>query len=181
MVTDDHVRQIMPHLPQAKRAAFLPFLQQAMAEFEINNPLREAAFLAQIAHESGEFRFMEEIWGPTGAQRRYEPPGPKAAALGNTQPGDGKRYKGRGPIQITGRANYRAFGRKIGIDIERHPEAAAIPSIGLHLALEYWASRNLNELADADDCEGITRRINGGDNGIADRKVRLAKAKELLT
>ena len=100
--------------------------------------------------------------------------------LGNTQPGDGKRFKGRGPIQITGRANYRHFGRKIGIEIERHPEIAAVPSIGLHLALEYWRSRNLNALADADDIEGITRKINGGLNGFADRKAHLAKIKGWL-
>jgi putative chitinase len=71
-----------------------------MREFEVTTPLRQAAFLAQLAHESGQFRFMEEIWGPTPAQRRYE----GRRDLGNIQPGDGFRYKGRGPIQITGRA-----------------------------------------------------------------------------
>lgn len=90
MITDDNLRQIMPNLPQQKRADYLPLLQQAMEEFGINTALREAAFLAQVAHESAEFRFMEEIWGPTKAQKGYE--GRKD--LGNTQPGDGFRFKG---------------------------------------------------------------------------------------
>lgn len=129
-------------------------------------------FLAQLAHESGSFRYMEEL----ASGQAYE----GRADLGNTQPGDGKRFKGRGPIQITGRANYRHFGRKIGIDIENHPEVAALPSVGLHLALEYWRDRNLNALADVDDIEGITRKINGGLNGFADRKAHLAKVKGWL-
>lgn len=130
---------------------------------------RLAHFLAQLVHESGSFRYMEELASGAAYEGR--------AVLGNTQPGDGVRYKGRGPIQITGRANYRAFGRKIGVDIERHPEIAAVPSIGLHLALEYWRNRDLNRWADADDIETITRKINGGLNGLADRKAQLAKIK----
>lgn len=133
---------------------------------------RLAHFMAQLAHESGGFRYMEEI----ASGQAYE----GRANLGNTQPGDGKRYKGRGVLQITGRANYRTFGRRIGIDIERHPEIAAIPSISLHLALEYWAERKLNTLADADDIVTITKRINGGVNGLADRKAYLTKAKGLV-
>ncbi len=134
--------------------------------------LRLSHFMAQLAHESGSFRYMEEI----ASGQAYE----GRANLGNTQPGDGKRFKGRGPIQITGRANYRTFGRAIGIDIENHPEIAAIPSIGLHLALEYWKQRGLNALADADDVLAITRKINGGLTGLADRKAHLAKCKECL-
>lgn len=152
----------------------------AAAHFEgyglLDSTLRLAHFLAQVAHESGSFRYMEEVWGPTDAQRRYE--GRKD--LGNIIPGDGVRYKGRGPIQITGRRNYRYFGREIGIDIEKHPEIAAIPSIGLHLALAYWDDRGLNTYADEDDIETITRRINGGLNGYADRKAHLAKIKGWL-
>src|SRR5438552_406834 len=118
MVSDSELSQIMPHLARAKRDLYLEPLQRAMAEFAINTFLREAAFLAQIAHESAELRFMEEIWGPTPAQRGYE----GRADLGNTQPGDGKRFKGRGPIQLTGRANYRSYGQRLGVDLESHPE-----------------------------------------------------------
>lgn len=135
----------------------------------MDSPLRLAHFLAQLIHESGSFRYMEEI----ASGQAYE----GRADLGNTQPGDGKRYKGRGPIQITGRANYRRYGARIGIDIERHPEIAAFPSIGLHLALEYWKVNGLNTLADADNVLGITKLINGGTNGLEDRKQHLAKVK----
>jgi len=128
---------------------------------------RLAHFMAQLCHESGSFRYMEELASGAAYEGR--------ADLGNTEPGDGKRFKGRGPIQLTGRANYRAFGRRIGIDLERHPEIAAIPSIGLLTALEYWKDRDLNTLADADDIRGITRKINGGLNGFDDRKAHLAK------
>ena len=134
--------------------------------------LRLAHFMAQLAHESGSFRYMEEIASGAAYEGRKD--------LGNTAKGDGVRFKGRGPIQLTGRANYRTFGRRIGIDLERHPEVAAIPSIGLHTALEYWDVVGLNSLADRDDLEGITRRINGGLNGLADRKRHLVKIKGWL-
>lgn len=135
----------------------------------MDSALRLAHFMAQLCHESGSFRYMEEIASGAAYEGR--------ADLGNTVAGDGKRFKGRGPIQLTGRANYRTFGRRIGIDLERHPEIAAIPSIGLHTALEYWRDRGLNALADRDDVMGITRKINGGTNGLADRKHHLAKIK----
>lgn len=135
----------------------------------MDNRLRLAHFMAQLTHESGGFRYMEEIASGEAYEGRKN--------LGNTAPGDGKRFKGRGPIQLTGRGNYRAYGARIGIDLERHPEIAAIPSIGLQTALEYWTINTLNPLADADDVVGITRRINGGTNGLDDRKRRLAQIK----
>lgn len=139
----------------------------------MESELRLAHFMAQLIHESGSFRYMEEIASGAAYEGR--------ADLGNTQAGDGKRYKGRGPIQITGRANYKEYGRRIGIDIENHPEIAAMPSIGLHLALEYWKTKGLNAAADADDVLTITKRINGGTNGLADRKSHLAKIKGWLS
>jgi putative chitinase len=138
----------------------------------MESPLRLAHFLAQLIHESGSFRYMEEIASGQAYEGRKD--------LGNTQPGDGVRYKGRGPLQLTGRANYRSYGRRIGIDLERHPEIAALPSVGLHIALEYWKDRSLNALADADDVVGITRKVNGGENGLADRRAHLAKVKSWL-
>lgn len=135
-------------------------------------PRRLAHFLAQVGHESGGFRYMEEI--ASGAA--YE----GCADLGNTQPGDGKRFKGRGPIQLTGRANYRRFGQMAGIDFENHPEIAAIPSIGMLTACLYWTDHDLNLLADRDDVMTITKLINGGLNGLDDRRRRLIQAKGLL-
>lgn len=138
----------------------------------LDTGLRLAHFMGQCAHESGGFIYMEEIASGQGYEGR--------ADLGNTQPGDGRRYKGRGPIQLTGRANYRAFGREVGIDFEAHPEMVAFPSVGLMAAVRYWNSRGLNAKADADDLAGITRAINGGTNGAADRAIQTAKAKAVI-
>lgn len=135
-------------------------------------PLRLAHFMAQVGHESGGFRYMEEIASGSAYEMR--------ADLGNVLPGDGKLFKGRGPLQLTGRANYRRVGRAIGVDLESHPELAAYPSIGLWIACIYWTDRGLNDLADRDDVLGITRKVNGGTNGLDDRKARLTKMKGLL-
>jgi putative chitinase len=183
MLTAEHVQAIMPALPRQKRDALLPYLQAALTEFGIQAPARAAAFVAQLAHESGQFRFMEEIWGPTPAQRRYEPVSTLAANLGNTQPGDGKRFKGRGPIQITGRANYRRFGDLLGTDLVSDPARAALPELAFRVAGLFWSKKGLNELADraTDDAfREITRRINGGFNGLEDRRKYYAAACAVL-
>lgn len=138
----------------------------------LDSGLRLTHFMGQCGHESGGFRYMEEIASGAAYEGR--------ADLGNTQPGDGRRFKGRGPIQLTGRANYRRVGRKIGIDLERHPEIVSHPSIGLLVGCVYWSDRQLNVKADADDLLGLTRAINGGTNGLEDRRRRTAQAKELI-
>lgn len=142
----------------------------------LDNPLRLAHFLAQVAHESGGFRYMEEIWGPTDAQKRYE----GRADLGNRIKGDGYLFRGRGPLQITGRSNYEEYGNAIGIWLIDKPDLAAIPAIGLHIACEYWKRKGLNAWADADDTITITRKINGGTNGLPDRQARLAIIKGII-
>lgn len=180
MLTETQLRQVMPNLPPAKAAALLPHLNRAMAEYGITTTQRAAAFIAQLAHESGEFRWMEEIWGPTSAQRRYEPETTLSRRLGNIEPGDGKRFKGRGPIQLTGRANYRRFGSLLGIDLVAEPSRAASPAVGFRTAALYWANRGLNALADNENFREITRRINGGFNGLADRQKYFERAKAAL-
>ena len=180
MLTDAQLQQIMPNLASARRGLYLPHLDAAMTAYAIDTPLRTAAFVAQLAHESGEFRWMEEIWGPTDPQRRYEPPGTLAARLGNTEAGDGKRFKGRGPIQITGRFNYAKYGALLGVDLVARPELAAAPETAFATAGLYWQSNGLNELADADDFVKITRRINGGTNGLEDRQKYHALALRVL-
>ena len=183
MVTADQLQSIMPRITAARKAECLPFLQAAMAEFAIDRPARAAALLAQLAHESGQFRFMEEIWGPTDAQKRYEPPGTLAARLGNSETGDGRRFKGRGPIQITGRANYTRFGALLGIDLVSEPARAAAPAVAFRIAGLFWSKKGLNELADAATDEAfkeITRRINGGFNGLEDRRRFYAAARTAL-
>lgn len=173
MVTDDELRQIMPNLPAAKRAAYLPFIQQAMEEFEITAYLREAAFLAQLAHESAELRYMEEIASGAAYEGRKN--------LGNTQPGDGKRYKGRGPIQLTGRANYTKYGQLLGLDLVNDPSVAATKEVGFRIAGQYWKLNGLNALADRQEFKAITKRINGGYNGLDDRIKYYERAKKVLS
>jgi putative chitinase len=180
MITDAQLGQIMPKLSQAKRQLYRPHLNAAMQAYAVDTPLRTAAFVAQLAHESGEFRWMEEIWGPTPAQLRYEPPGDLAAKLGNTQAGDGKRFKGRGPIQITGRFNYTKFGGLLGLDLVANPALAATPEAAFKTAGLFWQSNGLNELADGRQFVAITRRINGGTNGLVDRQMYYERAKAVL-
>jgi putative chitinase len=180
MLTDLALKQIMPTLSEAKRQLYLPFINKVMEDYEINSMLRASAFLAQIAHESGELRFMQELWGPTPAQKRYDPPGKKATELGNTQPGDGKRYKGRGAIQITGRANYKKYGDLLGVDLVGNPDLAATPQYAFSTAGLFWKLNGLNELADVQDFIAITKRINGGLNGLAERQKYYEIAKNAL-
>ena len=180
MITANQLRSIAPAMPAERANKYIAHLVEAMDEFEINTPLRAAAFLAQILHESGAFRWMEEIWGPTAAQRRYEPPGKKARDLGNTQPGDGHRFKGRGPIQLTGRANYARYGRELGVDLINNPPLAATPEVAFRIAGLYWRKNGLNELADKQWFKTITKRINGGFNGLADRVNYYNRAKLTL-
>lgn len=172
--------RILPHAPQARLGDCLPALDEAMRTHGIVSLRRAAAFIAQVAHESGEFRFMEELWGPTAAQKRYEPQSDLARRLGNTQPGDGVRFKGRGPIQITGRANYQRYGDLMGQDLVGQPQLAATPAVGFATAALFWQKNGLNELADAGNFTAITQRINGGQNGAAERERYFALAQQVL-
>lgn len=136
--------------------------------------LRICHFLAQAAHETDGFRTLEEYGGPAYFAR-YE----GRRDLGNTQAGDGARYHGRGVFQLTGRSNYRRFGALIGVDLEAEPELAKRPDLSLAIAFAYWREREINPAADADDIARVTRLINGGGNGLAERTRLLARAKEI--
>ena len=179
-ITDADLRQIMPNLPEAKRQMYRPHLIKAMINCEISTPLRAAAFLAQIAHESAELRFMRELWGPTAQQKKYEPPSDLAKDLGNTEPGDGFKYRGRGPIQITGRANYKKYSDLLGVDLVGNPDLASQPEYAFQIAALFWKMRGLNELADVQDFTTITKRINGGLNGLPERQKYYETAKKTL-
>lgn len=152
----------------------LPYLLEGMAEFDINTPERRAAFLAQVLHESGLLHWLVELWGPTPAQTRYE----GRADLGNTHDGDGYRFRGRGLIQITGRDNYRKAGQALGIDLWSYPELLGQSPLAERSAAWFWSAHGCNEIADSGDFVKLTKRINGGDNGLAERKRlwELAKA-----
>lgn len=147
-----------------------------MALYAIDSPARQAAFLAQIGHESGGLIYVRELWGPTPAQQGYE----GRADLGNTEPGDGFRYRGRGLIQVTGRANYATCGAAINLPLITSPELLETPGNAAQSAAWFWNSRSLNDLADIGDFNTITRRINGGLNGLQNRLALYALCKSAL-
>jgi len=155
-------------------------LAAAMAESGISTPGRIAAFVAQTGHETLGFTLTRELWGPTTAQRAYEPPSRKAVELGNVQAGDGKRFLGRGLIQITGRANYRECGNALGADLERQPELLEREPLAARSAAWWWERHGCNLIADSGDFVSLTRRINGGVNGLEDRMHRWAIAKKAM-
>jgi predicted chitinase len=167
-VTPEKLVQMSPGLSLEKAREVAPHLNNAMREAGINTPARQAAFIAQLGHESGNFRYSEEIASGAAYEGRRD--------LGNTQPGDGERFKGRGYIQLTGRANYAAAGRALGLDLVNNPQLAARPENAARIAAWFWNSRGLNAKADAGDFAGITRSINGGTNGAADRNQRYQAA-----
>lgn len=173
ILTAEQLHAVLPGARFADVARYRPPLIAGMAGRGIDTPLRIAHFLAQIGHESGHLRHAEEIADGS----RYE----GRADLGNTQPGDGRRFKGRGLIQLTGRANYAAYGAAIGADLLADPaQVATNPALAVDVACWFWESRGLNALADANDLERITRRINGGLNGLADRRAIMARARVVV-
>lgn len=183
-LTEDTLRQIMPRVPQDKLKLYLPHLQRAMDEFQINTPARQAAFLAQVAHESRELQSgLEESVGLFNTTL----PGPpffdkydRRADLGNQGPPDGERFKGRGVFQITGRAHYQRYGQLLGENLLDNPARAAEPEVTFRIAAVYWRQNGLNELADVQDFQSITRKINGGLNGLDNRLRYYAIAKQVL-
>jgi predicted chitinase len=161
----------MPGLQRNTAQAYLPFMEQAMNEFQINNPARAQMWLAQVGHESGSLRYMQEIASGSAYEGRTD--------LGNTQPGDGRRYKGRGPIQLTGRANYTAAGKALNLDLVGNPQLAAQPRNAFRVSAWWWWQHGLNPIADTRDVTAATRRINGGTNGLTDRQSRYRRVAAL--
>lgn len=180
MVTTEQLRAIMPGAKQSSLDSFTDPLNAAMAEFGIDTPARQAMFIAQIAHETGQLRWIVELWGPTSQQQRYDPPDNLAKTLGNVTPGDGRRYRGRGTLQITGRANYATYGAGLGLDAVTNPEMLELPLHASRVGALYWERKGLNDYADDGDIIMCTRKINGGLNGLADRTAFWEKAKEVL-
>ena len=175
-ITVEQLKRIMPNAGH-RTGVFIGPLNQAMAEFCIDTPMRKAAFLAQIAHESGSLRYVREL----ASGEAYDT-GRLAARLGNTPEadGDGQRYKGRGLIQITGRHNYIACGMALDVDLLGNPELLEQPELACRSAAWFWDSRDLNKLADEGQFRAITRAINGGYNGYEDRLAYYERAKAVL-
>lgn len=172
-------QQVLAIMPYAKNRvdAFLPVANKYMNEFGINNRLRVCHFLAQIAHESGELRYTEEKASGSAYEGRKD--------LGNIMPGDGRKFKGRGYIQITGRANYKAYNDYLtkggmNVDLLSSPELLAKNPGAFKSAAWFWMTHGLNALADRDDIVAVTKRINGGTNGLTQRKLYYQRAKLVI-
>lgn len=180
-------------------------LTAAMAQFDINTPKRQAQFLAQVGHESGGFKRLVEnlnydaaglarVWpgrfssgtGPNELAREIARDPEKIAnaayglRMGNNAQGDGWTYRGRGLIQLTGKANYQSAGSALELNLVTTPELVADPKVAALTAAWFWQKNGLNQLADSGDTRAVTRRINGGTTGLDDRLARYARAAKVL-
>lgn len=192
-VTADMLREIAAPLSRARAEALLPHINQAMAEAAITTPKQQAAFIAQLAHESARFSTFRELGSTAYFLRMYDPAPvqgenaearrrriSRARSLGNTEPGDGPRFRGRGAIQLTGRTNYARASRALfpndPTKLLREPELVEDPSLAFRVSAWFWSTNGLNDLAEAGDLRRVTRRINGGYNGWEDRLALYARA-----
>lgn len=172
-ITVDQLVAIAPHCVKHAPAYVGP-INDSLAKAEINTPRRLANYIAQLMHESGSLVYSKELASGAEYEGRHD--------LGNTQPGDGVRFKGRGPIQVTGRTNYAhcsqfMYGDDRLID---HPEILEQPEEGVAAAAWFWHFHGCNELADEDDQRALCRRINGGMNGFDERVIFCERAKRVL-
>ncbi len=174
-LTQSKLEVIFIHAAPLTVARFLPAMLAGLAAGELTTPLRQAHFLAQVGHESSELRYTEELASGEAYEGRKD--------LGNTEKGDGVRFKGRGLIQITGRANYLAYGTARHRDFCTDEAAKCIatePALAVDVAVWFWETHHLNLLADKDDVLAVTKRVNGGTNGLAAREALLARIQWLL-
>lgn len=200
MLTIETMTRLFPHAPTCAHLAFVQARESLDAAGLLEPGWRMPFFLAQLGHESDGLRRTTEslifsrasriarVWPtrfPTPASARPYVRNPRALAekvyggrrdLGNLEPGDGARFIGRGYLQITGRANYRAMGRRIGLDLEAEPARAAEPEVAVKVACAFWSEQGLNALCDAGRFAVVTRRINGGLTGYEDRMDWLEQA-----
>jgi putative chitinase len=200
MITSEILHSVIPGLADADEDA--PLLDAACNEFEINTPLRQAAFIAQTAHESGRYKAFAEnlnyraavltrLWPhrfPASIAESYAHNPEKianrayASRMGNgpEESGDGWKYRGRGVMQITGKDNYASIGPALGLDLVANPDLLAEPANAFRSAALWWKTHGLNALADTAQFQKITRIINGGLTGLAERESLYAKAKAAL-
>lgn len=167
------LKQIAPSAKSQNCELYAPILTTEMAAGGINTQLRICHFLAQVLHESGSLNYVRELASGKAYEGRKD--------LGNIIKGDGVKFKGRGLIQITGRANYQTLSGLWGIDLLDKPELLEQPLYAVKSAIWFWNSRCLNKFADTDNIRDIALRINGGFNGLADRMQFLDRAKKILT
>jgi putative chitinase len=169
------LRAIMGHSSSKTVDPYFPILSTLLGKYRVNTPLRIAHFLAQVGHESLSLRYTEEIASGQAYEGRVD--------LGNIQKGDGPRFKGRGLIQLTGRSNYEQYGAHANLNLLKKGNESLIaknPRYAVDASLWFWDTRNLNRYADEDNLRAVTRRVNGGFNGLEDRKSYLNRAKFFL-
>jgi putative chitinase len=164
------LQAIMPKLSGDRAAAIVEPLNDAMREFGIDTPKRQAAFLAQVAQESGELRYMEDFVSNGNGYR----------GAGNGPRGDDGKYHGRGPLRLAGRTHYRQAGQVLKLDLETHPDMVSKPEVGCRAAGWYWKVQSFNELADRGDLRTITRRISGDYTSLQQRQSYYRRAKDVL-
>lgn len=190
--------------PAERADKWVPWLNMTMLKYDIDSPQRQAMFLAQLAHESGSFRFVEENlnYSVEALQRVFKKyfPTDELALMYARQPekianrvyanrmgngeessGDGWKYRGRGLIQLTGKDNYAAFSLKANNNALLEPDLVAEPELAAMSAGWFWDTNGLNKLSDAGDVRAVTRRINGGFNGLADREAKYNKLITILS
>jgi len=202
-ITTEQLKKIMPLVSATKATECVVYLNKAMERFEINTPLRQAAFLAQLAHESLDLTVWEEnlnysdrrllevfkkYFSNANDVKNYHRKPEKIAnrvyanrmGNGDEASGDGWRYRGRGVIMLTGKGNYSTYGALLNVDLIDEPDLASTTLVAFIIAANFWDMHKLNTLADKQDIEGITKRINGGLNGLSDRKSRYERALKVL-
>ena len=167
----DALRAVCPNLGAADATRIAAGLGEAFSRFDINTERRAAMAVAQWAHESDRFKTCHEYASGAAYEGRGD--------LGNSRYGDGVRFKGRGRIMITGRANYAAMGKKLGVDLLAEPELLEQSPLSEIASGQWWKDHDCNGYCDRDDFIGLTRRINGGVNGLADRQSLYAKAQKV--
>lgn len=202
MITKEEFQSVVPDVSWKYASPYLDIIDEVLDSYQINTPLRKAHFLAQISHESGSFKFVKENLNYSANAlyavfRKYFPT-LAAASLYARQPekiankvyanrmgngdeasGEGWKYRGRGLIQLTGKDNYRSFSADAGQDFVANPDLLTQPEWALASACWFWKKRNINKFADEDDIHMVTKRINGGFNGLEDRQHFLEEYKKL--
>ncbi len=161
MLTDQILKQIYPFSTLSNRLKYLPYFNQYLKQYDITTKQRLCCYLAQVGHESGQLNYSEEIASGKAYEGRKD--------LGNIEIGDGERFKGRGLIQITGRSNYQQLSNAFGIDFIQEPELLSSPEYAVLSSLWFWKIKNLNQISDSGNFELLTKKINGGLNGLKDR------------
>ena len=202
MVSTDQMKAIIPDMNWKRAQYYIPHLNTVLPKFEIDTPLRKAHFLAQLAHESGGLKYQEEnlnysAKGLRSVFGKYFKTSEMAEAYarkpekianrvyanrmgnGDEASGDGWKYRGRGLIQLTGKDNYRRFAQDYGVDCVNNPDLILDPELALTSACWFWKRRKLNQYADEDDIHMVTKRINGGTNGLLHRQHYLDSFKDL--